>query len=67
MRTACVSPGAVVTPMQLAELSDQMLDDVNARILAGRHAAPHEIAKAFFYLASGEARFLLASAPSRVA
>jgi len=53
--------------MQLAELSDQMLDDVNARILAGRHAAPHEIAKAFFYLASGEARFLLASAPSRVA
>jgi len=58
IRTACVSPGAVLTPMQQAEYTEQMLADVNARIPAGRHAAPAEIADAFFYLASPEARFL---------
>lgn len=58
IRAACVSPGAVLTPMQLAEYTDEMLADVNARIPAGRHADPAEIAEAFFYLASPEARFL---------
>jgi len=58
VRTACVSPGAVLTPMQLAEYTEEMLADVNMRIPAGRHAAPTEIADAFFYLASPEARFV---------
>jgi 3-oxoacyl-[acyl-carrier protein] reductase len=58
IRTACVSPGAVLTPMQLAEYSEQMLADTNARIPAGRHADPAEIAAAFFYLASEEAAFI---------
>jgi 3-oxoacyl-[acyl-carrier protein] reductase len=58
IRAACVSPGAVLTPMQLAEYTDDMLADVNARIPAGRHADPAEIAEAFFYLASPAARFL---------
>jgi NAD(P)-dependent dehydrogenase (short-subunit alcohol dehydrogenase family) len=58
VRVACVSPGAVLTPMQLAEYTDAMLAEVNARIPAGRHAAPEEIGEAFFYLASPEARFL---------
>jgi 3-oxoacyl-[acyl-carrier protein] reductase len=58
IRAACVSPGAVLTPMQLAEYTPQMLDAVNARIPAGRHAAPEEIASAFFYLASSEAQFM---------
>jgi 3-oxoacyl-[acyl-carrier protein] reductase len=58
IRVACVSPGAVLTPMQLAEYSPQMLAAVNARIPAGRHADPAEIAAAFFYLASPEARFM---------
>ncbi|MCB5179017.1 SDR family NAD(P)-dependent oxidoreductase [Streptomyces antimicrobicus] len=58
IRVACVSPGAVLTPMQLAEYTDAMLDDVNARIPAGRHASPEEIAAAFHYLASPEAAFL---------
>ncbi|GAA1503587.1 SDR family NAD(P)-dependent oxidoreductase [Sphaerisporangium rubeum] len=58
IRTACVSPGAVLTPMQEAEYTGDMLDEVNRRIPAGRHAAPEEIADAFFYLASPEARFL---------
>ncbi|MFD0690744.1 SDR family NAD(P)-dependent oxidoreductase [Actinomadura fibrosa] len=58
VRAACVSPGAVLTPMQLAEYSPEMLDAVSARIPAGRHAAPEEIAEAFFYLASPEARYV---------
>jgi 3-oxoacyl-[acyl-carrier protein] reductase len=58
IRVACVSPGAVLTPMQLAEYTPQMLDEVNARIPAGRHADPAEIASAHFYLASAEARFM---------
>jgi NAD(P)-dependent dehydrogenase (short-subunit alcohol dehydrogenase family) len=57
VRAACVSPGAVLTPMQLAEYTQEMLDEVNSRIPAGRHAAPAEIADAFFYLASDQARF----------
>ncbi|MFC7584420.1 SDR family NAD(P)-dependent oxidoreductase [Nonomuraea antimicrobica] len=52
VRTACVSPGAVLTPMQLAEYTQEMLDDVNRRIPAGRHAAPEEIAEMFYFLAS---------------
>lgn len=58
VQVACVSPGAVLTPMQLAEYTPEMLDAVNARIPAGRHAQPAEIAAAFFYLASPEARFM---------
>ncbi|WP_150237609.1 SDR family NAD(P)-dependent oxidoreductase [Nocardiopsis quinghaiensis] len=58
IRTACVSPGAVMTPMQMAEYSDEMFAETNASIPAGRHAAPEEIADAFFYLASKEASFL---------
>jgi NAD(P)-dependent dehydrogenase (short-subunit alcohol dehydrogenase family) len=58
VRVACVSPGAVLTPMQQAEYTPEMLDAVNARIPAGRHAAPEEIAAAFFYLASADAAFM---------
>jgi 3-oxoacyl-[acyl-carrier protein] reductase len=58
VRVACVTPGAVLTPMQRAEYTDEMLAEVNDRIPAGRHAAPAEIADAFYYLASDEARFI---------
>jgi 3-oxoacyl-[acyl-carrier protein] reductase len=58
IRVACISPGAVLTPMQQAEYTPRMLDLVNSRIPAGRHAQPEEIANAFFYLASPEASFI---------
>lgn len=58
VRTACVSPGYVMTPMQRTEYSDEMLAAVNRKIPAGRHAEPSEIADAFFYLASPAARFI---------
>ncbi|MGQ4484654.1 SDR family oxidoreductase [Streptomyces sp. 372A] len=58
IRTACVTPGAVLTPMQEAEYTPAMLDEVNARIPARRHALPEEIAAAFHFLASDGARFI---------
>lgn len=58
VRTACVTPGAVLTPMQRAEYTDEMLAEVNACIPLGRHAAPEEIASAFYFLASDQARFI---------
>jgi 3-oxoacyl-[acyl-carrier protein] reductase len=58
VRTACVSPGYVMTPMQRSEYTEEMFDAVNARIPAGRHADPAEIADAFFFLASDAARFI---------
>lgn len=58
VRAACVSPGYVMTPMQRAEYTDDMLREVNSRIPAGRHADPEEIAEAFFFLASPGARFI---------
>ena len=58
VRTACVSPGYVMTPMQRLEYSDEMIDEVNAKIPSGRHADPSEIASAFYFLASAEAAFI---------
>ncbi len=58
IRTACVAPGAVLTPMQRAEYTDAMLDEVNARIPARRHALPEEIAEVFHFLASPGAAFV---------
>jgi 3-oxoacyl-[acyl-carrier protein] reductase len=58
VRTACVSPGYVLTPMQRAEYNDAMLAAVNERIPIRRHAEPAEVAEAFHYLASPAARYV---------
>jgi 3-oxoacyl-[acyl-carrier protein] reductase len=58
IRTACVSPGYVMTAMQRAEYTPAMLAELNARIPAGRHAEPAEIADAFHFLASPAARYI---------
>lgn len=58
VRAACVSPGYVLTPMQRAEYNDAMLAEVNERIPIRRHAEPAEIAEAFHYLASPQARYV---------
>lgn len=58
VRTACVSPGYVMTPMHRLEYTDEMIEQLNSRIPAGRHANPEEIAAAFFYLASPEAGYI---------
>ncbi len=58
VRVNAVAPGYVLTPMQRAEYTDAMLDEVNRKLPLGRHAAPEEIAGLFAYLASDEAAYL---------
>lgn len=58
LRTNAVCPGYVLTPMQLAEYTPEMLEEVNRRIPARRHADPEEIAALFAFLASDEARYI---------
>jgi meso-butanediol dehydrogenase / (S,S)-butanediol dehydrogenase / diacetyl reductase len=57
VRVCAVAPGYVLTPMQRAEYSDAMLDEVNQKIPLQRHAKPEEIAGLFAYLASDDAAF----------
>jgi meso-butanediol dehydrogenase/(S,S)-butanediol dehydrogenase/diacetyl reductase len=57
IRVCAVAPGYVLTPMQRAEYSDAMLDEVNQKIPLRRHAKPEEIAALFAYLASDDAAF----------
>jgi meso-butanediol dehydrogenase / (S,S)-butanediol dehydrogenase / diacetyl reductase len=57
IRVCAVAPGYVLTPMQRAEYSDAMLDEVNKKIPLRRHARPEEIAALFAYLASDDAAY----------
>jgi NAD(P)-dependent dehydrogenase (short-subunit alcohol dehydrogenase family) len=43
LRINSICPGYVLTPMQKAEYTAEMMDAVNARIPMGRHADPEEI------------------------
>ena len=58
LRINTICPGYVLTPMQQAEYTAEMLDAVNARIPMGRHADPAEIAALFAFLASSEAKYI---------
>jgi meso-butanediol dehydrogenase/(S,S)-butanediol dehydrogenase/diacetyl reductase len=57
VRVNAISPGYVLTPMQSAEYTDQMLAAVNSKIPLRRHAKPEEIAALFAFLASEDASF----------
>jgi meso-butanediol dehydrogenase / (S,S)-butanediol dehydrogenase / diacetyl reductase len=57
VRVCAVAPGYVLTPMQRAEYSDTMLEEVNQKIPLRRHASPGEIAGLFAYLASDDAAY----------
>jgi len=57
VRVCAVAPGYVLTPMQRAEYTDEMLDQVNRKIPLRRHAKPEEIAGLFAYLASDDAAY----------
>ena len=57
VRVNAISPGYVLTPMQRAEYTDEMLEAVNRKIPLGRHAKPEEIAALFAFLASEDAAF----------
>jgi len=62
IRVNAVCPGYVLTPMQRAEYTDEMLAEVNATIPLGRHAEPEEIAALFAFLASDDARYVTGAA-----
>jgi meso-butanediol dehydrogenase/(S,S)-butanediol dehydrogenase/diacetyl reductase len=62
VRVIAVCPGYVLTPMQEAEYTPAMLDEVNHKIPLGRHARPAEIAALFAFLASDEAPYITGQA-----
>jgi NAD(P)-dependent dehydrogenase (short-subunit alcohol dehydrogenase family) len=58
VRVVAVAPGYVLTPMQRAEYTDEMLDQVNSKIPLRRHAKPEEIAALFAFLASDDGAYI---------
>jgi meso-butanediol dehydrogenase / (S,S)-butanediol dehydrogenase / diacetyl reductase len=58
VRVCAVAPGYVLTPMQRAEYTDAMLEEVNRKIPLRRHAKPEEIAALFAFLASDDAAYM---------
>src|SRR5579863_6704154 len=58
VRVCAVAPGYVLTPMQRAEYTDSMLDEVNRKIPLRRHAKPEEVAALFAFLASDDAAYI---------
>ena len=58
VRVVAVCPGYVLTPMQEAEYTPEMMNAVNSKIPLKRHAAPQEIASLFAFLASDEAAYI---------
>ena len=58
VRVCAVAPGYVLTPMQRAEYSDDMLAAVNAKLPLRRHAQPEEVAALFAFLASDDAQYI---------
>ncbi len=64
VRVNAVCPGYVLTAMQQAEYTPEMLEQVNSKIPLGRHATVEEVAALFTYLASKEAAYITGQAIS---
>ena len=62
LRANAICPGYVLTPMQKAEYTPEMLEALNAKIPLNRHAKPEEIASLFAFLASSEAAYITGQA-----
>jgi NAD(P)-dependent dehydrogenase (short-subunit alcohol dehydrogenase family) len=58
IRVNAVCPGYVLTPMQKAEYTPEMLEATNQKIPMKRHAAPEEVAGLFAFLASSEGAYI---------
>jgi meso-butanediol dehydrogenase/(S,S)-butanediol dehydrogenase/diacetyl reductase len=58
IRVNAVAPGYVLTPMQRAEYTAEMLEAVNQKIPLHRHAQPEEVAALLAFLASDDAAIL---------
>ncbi len=62
LRVNAVCPGYVLTPMQKAEYTPEMLEQLNENIPLQRHASPEEVAGLFAFLASDEAAYITGQA-----
>jgi meso-butanediol dehydrogenase/(S,S)-butanediol dehydrogenase/diacetyl reductase len=62
VRVNAVCPGYVLTPMQEAEYTPEMLRAIDSRIPLGRHARPEEVAALFAFLASDDGAYLTGTA-----
>jgi meso-butanediol dehydrogenase / (S,S)-butanediol dehydrogenase / diacetyl reductase len=62
VRVNCICPGYVLTPMQAAEYTPEMLQATNIKIPLRRHAEPTEIAGVFAFLASDQGRYFTGAA-----
>jgi meso-butanediol dehydrogenase / (S,S)-butanediol dehydrogenase / diacetyl reductase len=62
IRVNAVCPGYVLTPMQRAEYTDEMLAAVDEDVPLKRHADPEEIAALFAFLASDDASYITGAA-----
>ena len=58
VRVTAVCPGYVLTPMQAAEYTPEMMRAVDSNIPLGRQAHPDEIAALFAFLASDDASYI---------
>ncbi len=61
IRVVAVCPGFVLTPMQLAEYTPEMIEEEAKKIPLQRVAKPEEVAALFAFLASEEASFITAT------
>ncbi|MFC1575569.1 SDR family NAD(P)-dependent oxidoreductase [Gemmatimonadota bacterium] len=58
IRVNSIAPGYILTPMQRAEYTDEMLEEVNRKLPLKRHGKPEEVAAYFAFLASDDAEYL---------
>lgn len=58
IRVNAVCPGFILTPMQEAEYTPEMLQEFKSKIPLGRLGKPEEVAGLFVFLASDDAKYL---------